>query len=61
MKNRYEVVKGSELGHCCISATVIDTKIQSTIDNIICECIEIEHANIVCDALNAMEEKQCNQ
>lgn len=61
MESRYKVVQGSELSHCCISATVIDTTIKSTIDNIICECIEVKHANIVCNALNAMEEKQCNQ
>ena len=65
--SRYKVVEGSQSCHCCFDATVIDTTKPSMIggeqyegDNgpqfdSVCECFEVEDANIICAALNAAE------
>jgi hypothetical protein len=59
-KNRYQVVAGSESAHCCFEATVIDTdnpEWKSSFDGVqhyksICECMSIDDANKIADALN---------
>lgn len=47
---RYVTVDGSESGHCCFDATVVDT--QKKIN--ICETFSKDAAIIICDALNAI-------
>lgn len=55
---RYKVVRGSESGHCCFEATVIDT--QSTeyhqSGDWIAECFDEKDAERICAVLNAAEE-----
>jgi len=65
--SRYKVVEGSQSCHCCFDATVIDTTKPSMIGekqfegkngpqfDSVCECFEVEDANIICAALNAAE------
>lgn len=48
---RFKVVEGSESGHCCFVATVVDTE-KTSIAAIVCECLEPEDAQRVADALN---------
>lgn len=50
---RYQVVEGSESGHCCFSWTVVDT--QKDRENI-CECFEEADARKIADALNKEDE-----
>jgi len=59
----YEVRDGSESGHCCFVATVVDTTKQTHIVangrpvyEVVCECFSREAADEVCAALNASDE-----
>jgi hypothetical protein len=54
---RYQVVKGSESGHCCFEATVIDTaeKVAGHPDWA-CECFDVPRAYAIADAMNAADE-----
>jgi hypothetical protein len=55
--SRYKVVQGSESGHCCFDATVIDTLFSEGSDNhLVCECFEVEQANLIAKLLNAGHE-----
>lgn len=55
---RYEIIDGSNLGHCCIEYTVVDTdKSGSGYANFICECLRKEDAEKICDALNKGEKE----
>lgn len=66
--SRYKVVDGSQSHHCCFDATVVDTTKPAMMgdeqycdDNgpqfdSICECFDIDEANVICAALNAMVE-----
>ena len=48
---RYVVHEGSDSGHCCFDASVIDTER----DNVcVCECFGLEEAHRIADALNSM-------
>jgi len=62
---RFEVREGSESGHCCFEATVVDTAtphpVYGTLNppqfNWVCECFEVEDARRIAAALNAAEGK----
>lgn len=59
MSERYKVVKGSESGHCCFEATVVDTQTHTNGEfDEVCECFNMEIAQEVADALNAAQRKQ---
>lgn len=49
---RYKVVDGSVSQHCCFEASVIDT----SNDEIICECFETADAHKIAIAMNAFAE-----
>lgn len=62
---RYKVVKGSQSCHCCFEATVVDTTkpleqypgMQGLPEfDSVCECMDMESAELVCDALNSVED-----
>lgn len=62
---RYKVVSGSQSYHCCFCATVVDTTKPleqfEGYDGIpefdsVCECFDIETAEMICAALNKNEE-----
>jgi hypothetical protein len=57
---RFQVVQGSESGHCCFDATVVDTQSPHSAfkdsPDWVCECFELEDAEKICAALNAAEE-----
>lgn len=57
--NRYVVVEGSNLGHCCIEYTVIniDAKKDSAYSELVCECLRKKDAEMICEALNQGENK----
>lgn len=59
MSERYVVVGGSESGHCCFGATVVDTQAPHPTSagdpDWVCECHDIETAQKIADALNASE------
>jgi len=69
---RYKVVEGSESGHCCFDATVVDTEqprfhyapehpqYMKQMGLWICECFEVEEANMICDVLNDDETRKCD-
>ena len=46
---RYVVADGSATSHCCFTTSVIDTQTH----DIMCECLELSEAKLICDALNA--------
>jgi len=48
---RFIVKLGSETGHCCFEATVIDTGVESRYGNV-CECLCEEDAQHIAKALN---------
>lgn len=60
---RFVVVSGSESGHCCFRATVVDTHAPDIINEggndccygyrTVCECFDCAKAEAVADALNA--------
>lgn len=62
---RYQVVLGSESGHCCFDATVVDTRRgedgaerkEGKSPYLVCECFYEVDANRICDLLNAAEER----
>lgn len=55
---RYEAIEGSQSGHCCFEATVIDTTRPSSIRRdafvIVCECFDFADAEEIARALNRM-------
>lgn len=53
---RYLVVEGSQSGHCCFEATVVDTRKPSLIGGQfeqLCECFEAQDAILIASSLNA--------
>lgn len=54
---RYIWKKGSESGHCCFEATVVDTHSTEyhASGDWICECFDEKDAEKICAALNATE------
>jgi len=55
---RYKVFDGSRSSHdCCFSYTIVDTKVNH---DSVCECLYLEHANTICDALNKLEQLKTN-
>ena len=60
MSERYKAVKGSESGHCCFDATVVDTQTPHPTfpeHDWVCECFDMETAQKIADALNAAHRK----
>jgi hypothetical protein len=58
MAERYKVVDGSQSGHCCFDATVVDTtKPTGYRDHCepMCECFERADAERIAAALNAID------
>ena len=57
MCKRYQVVKGSESGHCCFEATVIDTEKKNVYGDPdwVCECFEPSRAHAITDAMNTAD------
>lgn len=63
--SRYAVVSGSQSYHCCFDWTVVDTTIPVIIGGehykgqfeAVCETFEREQADLICEALNKMENK----
>ena len=60
MDGRYSVVKGSQTGHCCFEATVIDNKMPCRNADgellgwfePVCECFTMDEAEAIAMALN---------
>jgi len=65
MSARYQVLKGSQSGHCCFSFSVIDTERAAPVPNLpdfhmgeprvyltVCECTEENEARLICEAMN---------
>ena len=58
---RYAVVQDSQSGHCCFSATVVDTSRPKMVHGkhyngqfeSVCECFEESEARMIAAALNA--------
>lgn len=61
----YQVYKGSQSGHCCFEATVVDTTKPQILGgkhyqdssgqyqyDAICECFGVDDAQRICDAMN---------
>lgn len=63
MSARYRVVEGSQSCHCCFDATVVDTTRPIMVGGRhfnneykeVCECLDIEDAQTIVDALNAAD------
>lgn len=63
MTARFVVVDGSESSHCCFRATVVDTAKPLIIRDQhyegqfeeLCECFDLEDAELIARALNALE------
>ena len=53
MSERYKAVEGSESGHCCFDATVVDTQAPNPLFCWVCECFDMGNAQKIADALNA--------
>lgn len=63
--SRFFIVQGSESGHCCFQFSVADKAkpisyhgVPFLVDGLqqyetVCECFFKEHAELICDALNA--------
>lgn len=53
---RYRVSTGSESGHCCYEASVIDTEaeITDTCTHVVCECFDITKAKKIAKLLNSI-------
>lgn len=66
---RYKVVEGSQSRHCCFDATVIDTSDPVIMHGQhynnqyreVCECFDIEDAELICEALNCLDGKKESQ
>lgn len=66
MSKRYKVIEESLSGHCCFDFTIIDSSRKEVMndgsitddDFRMCECFERAEADLICNALNAMEGKQ---
>jgi len=59
---RHRVVKGSESGHCCFEATVIDTaKEVAGHPDWVCECFDLSRAHAIADAMNAADEEPLSE
>ncbi|UZS00379.1 hypothetical protein [Serratia phage SMP] len=61
MSKRYQVVEEAISGHgCCFDATIIDTSRRHPIYKdqfeTVCEVVEIEDANHICELLNAADD-----
>ncbi len=60
MTLNYKVVEGSQSLHCCFEYSVVDTTRPVMIgkgqwkDHFepVCECFDLESANLICDCLN---------
>ena len=68
---RYKIVNGSNSGHCCFEATVMDMTKPEIIGGkhyagsdgqlhyeTVCECFNLKDAKLICDALNAAEARK---
>jgi len=57
--SRYIIMCGSDLGHCCIEYTIIDTKKHDKHNyfDMVCECTSKEHADRICKMLNLADSK----
>lgn len=68
---RYAVHKGSQSGHCCFDATVVDLTKPHIVGGKhfqgedgqhhyeeVCECFDLEDALRICDALNSVESQK---
>ena len=56
---RYKVIPGSDSGHCCFEATVVDTHTPGCTGRPytwICECFDLSWANALADAMNMADE-----
>lgn len=61
MTSRFKVVLGSQSGHCCFEATVIDTSEPVMLNGkhyngqfkAVCECMNMASAGVIAEALNA--------
>lgn len=65
--NRYIIYEGSKSAHCCFEATVMDSTKPEFVGEkqyedeggkhyeTICECFNVEDAELICKALNALE------
>jgi len=59
---RYRVVRGSESGHCCFEATVIDTEeLFDGKPDYVCECFDPPRAHAIADAMNTADEATLNE
>lgn len=62
--SRYKIIDGSESGHCCFDATVVDTQTPHSVYrdefHCVCECFDTEDAEKICAALNASEVSNVN-
>mgnify|MGYP001570501518 CR=1 FL=1 len=67
--SRYKVIEGSQSYHCCFCATIVDTtkpleQFEGFDDfdlpeyDSVCECFDIETAEMICAALNKNEESK---
>lgn len=60
MSNRYVAIEGSQSGHCCFEATVIDTQKPEIFNGkhynnryeAICECLDLDQAKEIAHAMN---------
>lgn len=64
MADRFQVIEGSESGHCCFDATVVDTHVvrlpgSSVKNNFawVCECMDLDAANTIAELLNRAEKR----
>ena len=69
---RYAIFVGSQSGHCCFSATVVDTTKPTMIGDKhfhdcgqyfydpVCECFDMADAEKVCNALNVLQKQSLN-
>lgn len=67
----YKVITGSQLGHCCIKASVVCTskpvfhcddveKVDPMWFEVLCECLTTEDANRIAEAMNRTVEDEKN-
>lgn len=65
--SRYKIVKGSESAHCCFDYTIVDSDTISmtyrdgSVDyKTMCECFDLEEAQVILDALNRVNDNAEN-